>query len=107
MRSVQGISLLVAFDQKPNLLLPGFDLLPEVLFDDPKVWYRGNFPLIARVGSGNPFAGARTLYIAAAVPFELTGIKGVIENAGAPFGLAADRRIAPRPAARAWNELQV
>jgi hypothetical protein len=76
---------------EPDLGLALLDALPEGILDDPQL---GNFLLdhgIGRVRLGAPPARLRILDVAELVPDQLPDVEPIVQDAGAPLGVAVDR----------------
>nr|WP_243080298.1 hypothetical protein [Candidatus Rhodoblastus alkanivorans] len=104
---IQTIARVGALQGRAHGLLAGLGRLPKRFIDDSPMRNGLDLPRFLRVGAGDPSPGPRILHIGAAVPFEHTAIKRIIEKACSSIGLAAKRCIGPGAAARTRDRFLV
>ncbi|HZI75906.1 MAG TPA: hypothetical protein VFD73_18155 [Gemmatimonadales bacterium] len=68
MQPVQGIAALVLAHLDSGFLLAGFDSLPQVIVDDPKLWDLGDLADLLLVDPGDLLPCPRVLHIGGAIP---------------------------------------
>lgn len=80
--------------------------LPEFVIDNPQMGDLGPDPFAFRVHARDAGSGLGVLDESLPVPDQNTGIKLVVEDAGACIGIASDGRVDPRTVARTRNPLE-
>ena len=81
-----------------KLSLPGLGGLPKLVVHDAKLGNLGQDPLLGRVDPRDPLAGGWVLHEALPVPYQPADIELVVEQPRAALGVAAQHRVAPKPA---------
>ena len=92
---------------EPELRLPGFldagaaadagetvlHAVPEIIIDDPQLGDVLDDPFVLRINPGQPLSRTRLLDIALLVPDQPANVEFVVQDARAPQGMTADRRV--------------
>nr|WP_246520706.1 hypothetical protein [Microvirga arabica] len=107
MSAVKSIAALVPAHREGGCLLPPLHLVPERVINDAQMRHRRALPALGRVQACHAFARAWILHIRAAIPYQLTDIELVVEDARTALLLAADGGVLPRAVLRAWDMLLI
>ncbi|KGJ07612.1 hypothetical protein IT40_20585 [Paracoccus versutus] len=95
---VQRIACLPAAGREGEFALPRLHRVPERLIDDAQIRHLLHHPFAFRIQPRHPPAGIGILDVAQPVPDQPADIEFVVEDAGAAFAIAMNRRRPPFPA---------
>ena len=67
--------------------------VPEIIIDDPQFGDVLDDPFVLRIDPGQPLSRTRLLDVALLIPDEPADVELVVQDARAPQGMTADRRV--------------